>query len=152
MPEGRQRYFNGSAAHMKVAFIAEPNNGYTGIFKGANNGIMRIFDADSAHYIYTLGSWINPGVEIKFLRDSRPSADAQLKNSIDGTWDSPSLPNNRMSSILPESKSQCFKETIGKKLADYTEYVGATSLLDWGLYDQEANYEYDNNYPYRLDF
>ena len=101
MPEGRQRYFNGYAAHMKVAFIAEPNNGYTGIFKGANNGIMRIFDADSAHYIYTLGSWINPGVEIKFLRDGMPSADAQLKNSIDGTRGSPSLPDNRMSNILP---------------------------------------------------
>ena len=73
----------------------------------------------------------SPGFGIKFLRDGMDSADTVTMFSFDGQ---PSFNyfKNRWSTHLNEPMNECSRQTIGKKLAETTDHIGAMSVMDWG--------------------
>ena len=68
----RTKYIHSVGAHGKVKFIAAPNSPYTGIFKGANHGIVRLSSA--AKPTADGKQPLAPGMGLKFLRDGVDSA------------------------------------------------------------------------------
>ena len=93
-----------------------------------------------------------PGFGIKFLRDGMDSADAVAMFSLDGQ---PSFNffKNRWSTHPGEMENECARETVGKKLAEVTtDHIGAMSVMNWGLYDEDGVREENPKWPFLLEF
>ena len=116
----------------KIELVPHPDTPYTGVFKGAKYGIMRISETTETK------PWVvktAPGFGVKFLRDGMYSANALAMFSFDGQK-SFNFFKNRWTTILREHNNQCARETIGKHMAGVTDHVGATSVMDMADYDQ----------------
>ena len=148
MPENRVKMTHPRGVCLKVAFMPTAGSPYTGIFRGAKHGIMRISETvrTSPEVPQT-----SPGFGIKFLRDGMDSADTVTMFSFDGQ---PSFNYfaNRWSTHLNEPLNTCARETIGKKLAETTDHIGAMSVMDWGKYTEEGKEEDDPLHPFILEF
>lgn len=133
---------------MKVAFKPTENTPYTGIFRGAQHGILRVSET-----VRTFPEKPNtsPGFGIKFLRDGMDSADTVTMFSFDGQ---PSFNyfQNRWSTHLNEPVNECARETIGKKLAETTDHIGAMSVMNWSFWDEQGNPEKEPRWPFLLEF
>lgn len=81
LPIGRTKMTHPRGVHMKVAFMPTAENPYTGIFRGAKHGIMRISEAVRT---LTTVSQTSPGFGLKFFRDGMRSADSVAMFSFDG--------------------------------------------------------------------
>ena len=124
MPPGRTKMTHPRGVAMKVAFRPTTDSPYTGIFRGAKHGIMRVSETVRTN---PLVAQTNPGFGLKYLRDGIDSADAVTMFSFDGQ---PSFNyfQNRWSTHLPEPANTCSRNTIGKKLAETTDHIGAMSV------------------------
>ena len=81
MPDNRTKMTHPRGVTFKVALKPTRRHRYTGIFKGAKNGIMRISETTRTDPIKPQTS---PGFGIKFLRDGMDSADTVTMFSFDG--------------------------------------------------------------------
>ena len=81
MPEGRMKMTHSRGVTLKVAFKSCVDHGYTGIFKGAKNGIMRFSETTRTDPAKAMSA---PGFGIKFLRDGMDSANTVAMVSLDG--------------------------------------------------------------------
>ena len=133
---------------MKVAFRPVKDQPYTGIFRGAKHGILRVSETVRTEESKAQTS---PGFGIKFLRDGMDSADTVTMFSFDGQ---PSFNyfKNRWSTHLNEPLNECARETIGKKLAEVTDHIGAMSVKNWGEYTESGIEEEDPHWPFILEF
>ena len=68
----------------KVKWISTGDHTYTGIFKGADYGYIRL---SSASRVNTKTPSMTPGMGVKFLRDGVDSANFVAMNSVDGQKD-----------------------------------------------------------------
>ena len=148
MPEGRVKMTHPRGVTSKVAFIPTADSPYTGMFRGAKHGIMRISETVRTSPEVNQTS---PGFGIKFLRDGMDSADTVTMFSFDGQA-SHNYFANRWSTHLNEPVNECSRETIGKKLAETTPHIGAMSVMNWGKHDEEGNEEEEPKWPFILEF
>ena len=81
MPDGRVKMTHPRGVTMKVAFRPTMTNPYTGIFRGATHGILRVSETVRTNPEVPQTS---PGFGIKFLRDGMDSADTVTMFSFDG--------------------------------------------------------------------
>jgi hypothetical protein len=81
MPVGRVKMTHPRGVTFKVAFNPVGDHPYTGIFRGATHGIMRISETvrTTPEKAFT-----SPGFGIKFLRDGMDSANTVTMFSFDG--------------------------------------------------------------------
>ena len=77
----RTKYIHSVGTHGKVKFVPKSNK-YTGIFKGANHGIVRFSSA--AKPDANGGQPLAPGMGLKFLRDGKDSANLVAMFSVEG--------------------------------------------------------------------
>ena len=49
-------------------------------------------------------------------------------------------------------ENNCARETIGKKLAETTDHIGAMSVQDWAHHDEKGNQEVNPSWPFLLEF
>ena len=85
MPAGmvwgqRTKYIHSVGAVGKVKFLPEPGNKYSGIFKGANYGLVRFSSAAAPSKSQPLA----PGLGLKFLRDGTDSANLVSMWGVEG--------------------------------------------------------------------
>jgi len=148
MPLGRLKKTHPVGLVSKIELIPAPDTPYTGIFRGAKHGIMRISEtvAVSPEVAKTA-----PGFGIKFLRDGMYSANSVAMFSFDGQK-SFNFFKVRWTTILREFNNSCARETIGKHLAGVTDHLGATSVMDMADYDESGKKEEEPNWPYQIDF
>lgn len=59
---------------------------------------------------------------------------------------------HRWSTILNEPLNECARETIGKKLAETTNHIGAMSVKSWSEYDEAGLPVKYPVYPFQLEF
>ena len=132
---------------MLAEFIPTADTPYTGMFKGSKNAVMRI-----AEFTITTPELPKtaPGAEIKFLRDGMSSGNMRTAFAFDGQ---PSFNyfKNRYSNILREPDNECLRETYGKWLADATNHIGATSLMELSQYDEQGVAEEYPNWPFMVE-
>lgn len=81
MPDGRTKMTHPKGVTTKVVFRPTADTPYTGIFKGAKHGILRISETVPTDPAVAQTS---PGFGIKFLRDGMDSADTVTMFSFDG--------------------------------------------------------------------
>ena len=148
MPDGRVKMTHPRGVTFKVAFRPTAQSPYTGVFRGAKHGIMRISETVRTNPDVPQTS---PGFGIKFLRDGMDSADTVTMFSFDGQ---PSFNYfaNRWSIHLNEPLNECARETIGKKLAETTDHIGAMSVMNWALHKEDGTAESEPRWPFILEF
>ena len=76
----RTKYIHSVGAVGKVKFVPVHGSPYTGIFKGANYGLVRFSSAAAPGLLQPLA----PGLGLKFLRDGIDSANLVSMWSVDG--------------------------------------------------------------------
>ena len=126
MPHGRKKVTHPVGTHTKVEFVAHPETPYTGCFKGAEHGIVRISETTKTT---PENPKTAPGHGLKLFRDGMYSANWVTMFSFDGQK-SYNFFKNRWTTILREPNNECARETIGKHLATVTDHIGATSVMD----------------------
>ena len=58
---------------------------------------------------------------------------------------------NRWTNILRLHENECAKETIGKKFAEATDYIGAMSVFELSEYDQYGRREPNPHWPFQIE-
>jgi len=48
--------------------------------------------------------------------------------------------------------NECARETIGKKLAEVTNHIGAMSVQDWSRWTEDGTEEAEPVWPFVLEF
>ena len=93
----------------------------------------------------------SPGFGIKFFRDGMDAADTVTMFSFDGQ---PSFNyfKHRWSTHLNEPLNECSRHTIGKKLAETTDFIGAMSVMNWGKHTESGKAEPNPKWPFILEF
>lgn len=147
MPVNRVKVTHPVGTVTKVEFIAHPKTPYTGMFRGAKHGIMRI--SDTVATTPSVDKTV-PGHGVKLLRDGMYSANWLAMFSFDG-HKSFNFFKNRWTTILREPNNICARETIGKKLATVTDHIGGTSVMDVAMFDEYGREEEYPHWPYQLD-
>jgi hypothetical protein len=147
MPVNRKKVTHPIGSHSKVEFIPHPDSPYTGMYRGAKHGIMRI--SDTVKSTPEVAKTV-PGNAVKFLRDGMFSANFVAMFSFDGQT-SFNFFKNRWTTILREPNNKCARETIGKHLSTVTDHIGATSTKEMAEWDQYGNKEENPHWPYQLD-
>jgi len=77
---GRKKYIHSVGVTGGIRFDSDPGHAYTGLFDGAEHGVMRLSSAKQP----TAGGGTAPGMGVKFFRDGRPSANFVAMYSLDG--------------------------------------------------------------------
>lgn len=75
----RAKYIHSVGTVGKVKFVASPKTPYSGIFKGADKGIIRLSSA-----VKPTKAKLAPGMGLKFLRDGVDSANLVAMYDVDG--------------------------------------------------------------------
>jgi len=134
-------------AVLKVAFVPKEDVKYTGMFKETQHGIMRISDSS----VDPTGQTASPSFGLKLLRDNIHAADAVTLVSFDGQQGY-NFFENRYTTSVPISKTECVVETFEKKIAEATLFIGAMSVMDWGQYSKDGTEEVNPVWPEHLEF
>ena len=86
----------------KVKFISDQNHPYSGIFKGADYGVIRLSTASKPSEMQPMV----PGLGLKFLRDGQESANVVAMpqfNGVGGQPDDWNFFSEPLSSFIPET-------------------------------------------------
>jgi hypothetical protein len=78
----RTKYIHSVGTVGKVKFVSSGSHPFTGIFKGASHGIVRLSSA--AEPSLTGSQPLAPGIGLKFLRDGMDSSNLVAMFSVDG--------------------------------------------------------------------
>jgi len=120
---------------------------YSGVFKGAQHGLVRLSLAlePDTEELNTA-----PGMGLKFLRDGVDSANLVAMYSVDGqeSWN---FFKNDFSNHIPEI-SFAKKATLGLKFATATRNIRQVGISDWGKYGENGVETANPSFPYRLRF
>ena len=79
------------------------------------------------------------------------SADTVAMFSFDGQ-NSFNYFKNRWTIHLNEMENKCARETIGKKLAETTDHIGAMSVQNWARHDEDGVEEKQPKWPFIIEF
>ena len=114
----------------KVKLEVAPGQPFSGIFKGADFGLVR--HSTAAPYSSS-DSNIKPGLGLKFLRDGVDSANLVSMFSVDGqnSWD---FFANDWSNHIPAPQSKALIP-LGIKFHTATDYIQAVGLSDMAKYE-----------------
>ena len=58
---------------------------------------------------------------------------------------------NRVTNVAREMENTCMRETFGKKLAEATDFIGASSIMEMALFDQHGKEETRPNWPFMIE-
>ena len=125
MPAGalygqRTKYIHSVGAVGKVKFLPEPGHPYTGIFKGANYGLVRFSSAAAPSKSQPLA----PGLGLKFLRDGIDSANLVSMWSVEGQpndWNF--FSNDFFNHISAAPADNYALAALAKKFSSGTDYI-----------------------------
>jgi len=95
-PQGYEKAIHAHGVAAKVRFESEPTSPYTGMFKGAPHGIVRISVTSDPE-----GKDFAPGLALKLLVDGRPSQNVSFLFKLSGQKDNHNFFANELSNIIP---------------------------------------------------
>jgi len=119
---------------------------YTGIFQGAQHGIIRpsLAMEPNEEKLKTV-----PGFGLKFLRDGIDSANLVAMYSVNGqeSWN---FFKNDFSNHIPEIDLTSI--ALAAKFSTATRNIRQVGLSDWGLYGEDGTKVTNPLFPYKLRF
>ena len=147
MPTGRIKRTHPVGTTTLMEFIATDDTPYTGVFKGCKHMVMRISEFAMTDPATPKTA---PGHGVKCLRDGMASGNWFAMFAFEGQ-DSFNFFENRWTNILREMDNDCSRETIGKHLAEVTDFPGGMSVMELSEYDQYGNFVKDNHWPFQIE-
>jgi len=118
MPKNRKKYIHSVGATARVKFVKNGDLDYTGIFEGADAGLIRLSSAAKPSKSQPLA----PGMGLKFLRDNVDSANLVSMFSVDGQPGNWNFFANDFVNHIPEPKGLAVK-VLGAKFATATNLI-----------------------------
>jgi len=146
MPEGRDKFIHTVGAVAQVEWEDLGDHNYTGIFTGADYGIVRLSlalepDKDDSVTV--------PGMGLKFLRDGMDSVNLVAMHSLDGQESWNFFKHDFSNHIAPGGVANL---PIKIKFSKYTSHIQQVGLSDWSSHDQYGTPANNSVFPYRLRF
>jgi hypothetical protein len=139
----------GSVAAVKFQPVANAE-GYTGVFEGADYGVLRMSLAKEPKPTKDpLGNFA-PGFGLKFLRDNQPSASMVAMFSVEGQ-DSWNFFKNDFTNHIARTNDIGLM-ILAKKFATGTPFVQYCGLSDFAKYGQNGKQVADLKFPFQLVF
>lgn len=148
MPPGnfyghRFKYIHNIGVVGKVKFHAQPGSPFTGIFRGATHGLVRLSSAAQP----TPDGKLGPGMGLKFLRDGVDSANLVAMYKVDGQPGDWNFFANSFTTTIPNSDDPGVQK-VAWKFSSATDYVQICALSDFTAYDQNGHKETNNVFPF----
>ena len=131
----------------KVQWISSGSHSYTGIFKGADSGYVRM---SSAAPVDTKTPNMKPGMGVKFLRDGIDSANFVAMYGVDGQ-DSLNFFANDWSNHIPDVQSASLIP-LELRFKTATEWIQTVGLSDMAQYAEDGSEESSPVFPWKLRF
>ena len=143
-PHGWKKAIHAHGSVAKVKFNSTENTPFTGLFKGADYGLLRLsLTGDPADRGFA------PGLALKLFIDGQKSANFSALVSLSGQGNNYNFFANELSNIVPEERS------LGPKLINLifrrvTKFPRKLYLQDFGIFNQYGQKETNPYYPWRL--
>jgi len=142
----RGKYIHSVGVVGKVEWVDLGGHPYTGIFQGANQGIVRLSLAKEP---VTTELNTAPGMGLKFLRDGMPSANLVAMYSVGGqeSWN---FFKNDFTNHIPEITG--FLAVLAAKFYTATNNIRQVGISNWSMFDQQGEAVAEPVFPYMLRF
>ena len=136
---------NAHGAVGQVEWRSRGGHPYTGIFKGAKQGIVRLSLAGKPS-----SNNIVPGMGLKFLRDGRDSANLVAMYSLEGqkSWN---FFKNDFTTIIPKYPGLLLK-LFEAKFSEASSYINSNSVLGFSQYGESGTKVANPKFPFMLRF
>ena len=139
---------NGSVA--KAVWENVPGHTYTGMFKGADTGFVRLATVNPvATNVAASEEKMNPSISLKFLRNGMDSGNVAANQSFQGQT-SYNFFENSISTILAGDHSKL--DEVHRFFKKATDFQGGLGTSEFASYDQDGKEELDPEFPFRLRF
>jgi len=134
MPDGRKKLIHtvGSVAKAKIVWNGN-NQKYTGMFKGANNLLVR---ASTAQEPTTDG--ITPALAVKALRDGIPSGNVIFMYELDGQSSLNMFEHNLCSHLAARPSFPLKLQLLGTKFKLQSAYPGCLGMSDFASFTESG--------------
>ena len=142
----RKKYIHSVGAVGKVKFQTRGNHPYTGIFKGADHGIVRFSSAVNPE-----GGYLAPGMGLKFLRDGIDSANLVAMYSTAGTPGDWNFFSKDFTTHVPAPEGAVLK-AMAAKFGSYSDYIQQVGLSEMSYSKQDGQPDAPPVFPYSLIF
>jgi hypothetical protein len=133
---------HGSVA--KIKFVSAPNTPFTGLFKGANYGLLRCSVTGNP-----ADRGFAPGLAIKFLVDGQPSENFSALVSLTGQGNNYNFFANEFSNIVPVV-NQIGPKLINSIFRRVSKYPTKLFLQDLSKIDQDGQPQPEPRYPAQI--
>ena len=157
LPIHREKLLHSGMGNVgKVEFVPADDsaNKYTGLFKGAKHGIIRVSQGISPENAVHFGCEMQPfpGLGLKFFRDGVESASLVAMFSMYGQESWNIFANNWSNHHPP--LTGILKILVGAKLASGSQYYNKVGLSDFAMIAQNGESEPVSqvNFPFKLIF
>lgn len=130
MPSGRTKYIHTVGATGMVRFVTKGDHDYTGIFEGAEHGLIRLSSAAAPSSSQPLA----PGMGLKFLRDGQDSANLVSMFDVAGQPDDWNFFSNDFVNHIPAASGVALN-LLGAKFASYTNFIQEVGLSDFARFN-----------------
>lgn len=143
-PRNWKKAIHAHSSVAKIRFVPAPDTPFTGLFKGADYGLLRCsLTGDPADRGFA------PGLAIKFLVDGKPSENFSALVSLTGQGNNYNFFANEFSNIVP------VVHQIGPKLINFifrrvSRYPTKLSLQDLSKTDQQGKIQPIPRYPAQI--
>jgi len=144
MPDGRYKLIHTVGAIAK-AHIVWNDNGYTGMFQGANDILVRASIAAESD-----GSSITPAIALKAFRDGVPSGNLIFMYELDGQTSLNFFDNVLCNRVAQRPDLPLKLQLLGKKFALQSAYPGSLGISEFST-TTETGYPVANPlFPYSI--
>jgi hypothetical protein len=143
----RKKYIHTVGAIGKVNWVSKGKHPYTGLFKGATHGYVRLSLAAAPEKSPPQTA---PGLAVKFLRDGIDSGNFVAMFGVDGQKSWNFFKNDFWNHIAPPASSLLMK--LGAKFATATNNIQQVGLSDFAKYGNDGKEEKVVTFPYKLRF
>ena len=124
----REKYIHSVGAVGRVKLNADGASPFSGIFRGANYGLLRLSCAIKPT------DYLAPGMGLKFLRDGMDSANLVSMWSLNGQPGNWNFFANKFTTIIGGPKS-LETTALCKKFSGFTEYIQVMALSEMARFD-----------------
>lgn len=143
-PKGWKKAIHAHGSVAKIRFIATSNTPFTGLFKGADYGFLRLSVTDDP-----ASRGFAPGVAIKFFIDQQPSANFSALVSLDGQGKNYNFFANEFSNIVP------VVDRLGPKIINFifrrtSRFPTKLDLQNLSQFQENGEAEQQVYYPLRI--
>jgi hypothetical protein len=154
-PDSRKKLIHTVGAIAQAELVVDPANGYSGVFEGVSNVLVRLSVAKSPDFTKTTADGANdnftPGMSLKFLRDSLPSANLLAMFGVNGfpSWN---FFFKDFSNHIPSASGLALK-ALACKFSTATKYIQTIGLKDLASWNEKGeDRRGDMIFPFKLVF